>query len=144
MTTSAALTVAVNWHTLEGLTELHPVTREVHAALATEIPSADGDTVDVTLREGAVFHDGSPVTAEDVVFSFGRVQDPDNASLYSQFIPFIESVEAKDETTVTFTLAHPTGVFAERLSTVKVVPKAAVEADPKAFDSHPVGSGPGR
>lgn len=142
MTTSAALTVAVNWHTLEGLTELHPVTREVHAALATEIPSADGDTVDVTLREGAVFHDGSPVTAEDVVFSFGRVQDPDNASLYSQFIPFIESVEAKDETTVTFTLAHPTGVFAERLSTVKIVPKAAVEADATEFDSNPVGSGP--
>ena len=142
MTTSAALTVAVNWHTLEGLTELHPVNREVHAALATEIPSADGDTVDITLREGAVFHDGSPVTAEDVVFSFGRVQDPDNASLYSQFIPFIESVEAKDETTVTFTLAHPTGVFAERLSTVKIVPKAAVEADATEFDSNPVGSGP--
>ena len=98
--------------------------------------------MDVTLRDGAVFHDGSPVTVEDVIFSFERVLDPANASLYSQFIPFIESVEKKDDTTVTFTLAHATGVFAERLSTVKVVPKAAVEADPKAFDSHPVGSGP--
>lgn len=144
MSTSAALTVAVNWHTLEGLTELHPVTREVYAALATEIPSADGGTVDVTLREGAVFHDGSPITTEDVVFSFERVLDPANASLYTQFIPFIESVEAKDESTVTFTLAHATGVFAERLSTVKIVPKAAVEADPTEFDSNPVGSGPWR
>lgn len=144
MTTSAALTVAVNWHTLEGLTELHPVTREVYAALATEIPSADGTSVDVTLRDGAVFHDGSPVTPEDVVFSFERVLDPANASLYSQFIPFIEGVEAKDDTTVTFSLAHPTGVFAERLSTVKIVPKAAVEADPTAFDSDPIGSGPWR
>lgn len=144
MTTSAALTVAVNWHTLEGLTELHPVTREVYAALATEVPSADGTSVDVTLRDGAVFHDGSPVTPEDVVFSFERVLDPANASLYSQFIPFIEGVEAKDDTTVTFSLAHPTGVFAERLSTVKIVPKAAVEADPTAFDSDPIGSGPWR
>lgn len=33
-------------------------------------------------------------------------------------------------------------MFAERLSTVKIVPKAAVEADPKAFDSNPVGTGP--
>ena len=92
MTTSAALTVAVNSHTLEGLTELHPVTREAYAALAAELPSGESDSVDVTLREGAVFHDGSPVTADDVVFSFERVQDPDNASLYSQFIPFIDSV----------------------------------------------------
>ena len=142
MTTSAALTVAVNWHTLEGLTELHPVTREVYAALATEVPATDGDSVDVTLREGAVFHDGSPVTPEDVVFSFERVQDPDNASLYAQFIPFIDKVEKKDDTTVTITLAHPTGVLAERLATVKIVPRAAVEADPDAFDSEPVGSGP--
>src|SRR5699024_11043579 len=87
MTPSAALTVAVNWHTLEGLTELHPVTREVYAALATETPSADGTSVDVTLRDGAVFHDGSPVTPEDVVFSFERVLDPANASPYSQVIP---------------------------------------------------------
>ncbi|MDN5819970.1 MAG: ABC transporter substrate-binding protein [Brachybacterium sp.] len=144
MTTTAALTIAVNWHTLEGLTELDPVSREAYAALASELPSADGTSVDVTLRDGAVFHDGSPVTAEDVVFSFERVQDPANASLYAQFIPFIESVEAQDDTTVTFTLAHPTGVFAERLSTVKIVPKAAVEADPDAFDSNPVGSGPWR
>lgn len=142
MTTSAALTTAVNWHTLEGLTELHPVTREVYAALATELPSADGTSVDVALRDGATFHDDSPVTADDVVFSFERVLDPANASLYAGFIDFIESVEAKDDTTVTFTLSHPVAILAERLSVVKIVPKAAVEADPKAFDASPVGSGP--
>ena len=38
MTTSSALTVAANWHTLEGLTELHPATREVYAALASDMP----------------------------------------------------------------------------------------------------------
>lgn len=142
MTTSAALTVAVNWHTLEGLTELHPVTREVYAALASEIPSSDGTSVDVALRGGAVFHDGSDVTAEDVVYSFERVLDPKNLSLYAGFIDFIEKVEKKDDTTVTFTLAHPVAILAERLSVVKIVPKAAVEKDPKAFDAKPVGSGP--
>ncbi|MCS6711389.1 ABC transporter substrate-binding protein [Brachybacterium sp. EF45031] len=144
MTTSAALTVAANWHTLEGLTELHPATREVYPALAAELPSGDSTTVDVALRDGAVFHDGTPVTAEDVVFSFERVLDPANASLYASFIPFISTVAAKDERTVTFTLAHPVGVLAERLSTVKIVPKAAVEKDPKAFDANPIGTGPWR
>lgn len=142
LTTSAALTVAVNWHTMEGLTELNPATREVYAALASELPKAEGTSVDVALRDGAVFHDGSPVTADDVVFSFQRVLDPANASLYASFIPFISGVTKKDDTTVTFTLTGPTGVFAERLSTVKIVPKAVVEQDPKAFDANPVGSGP--
>lgn len=44
MTTSAALTVAANWHTLEGLTELHPATREVYAALGAELPTMVDDT----------------------------------------------------------------------------------------------------
>src|SRR5690625_1201803 len=104
MTTSAALTVAVNWHTLEGLTELDPATLETYNALAAADPvQVDDTTWTVTLRDGATFHDGTPVTTEDVVFSFERVLDEDNASLYSQFIPFIDSVEATDEETVTFT-----------------------------------------
>lgn len=145
MTTSAALTIAANWHTLEGLTEMEPATLETYNALAAEDPEqVDETTYTVTLREGAVFHDGSPVTTEDVVFSFERVLDEANASLYQQFIPFIESVEATDDTTVTFNLAYPVGVLAERLSVVKIVPQAVVEADPEAFDALPTGTGPYR
>ncbi|NLG21251.1 MAG: ABC transporter substrate-binding protein [Actinomycetales bacterium] len=144
MTTTAALTVAVNWHTLEGLTEIDPATRECYPALATELPKvADGGTsVDVTLRDGAVFHDGSPVTTEDVVYSFERVLDPENASLYASFIPFISGVTAKDDTTVTIELAYPVGVLAERLAVVKIVPKAAASGDREAFDANPIGTGP--
>lgn len=142
MTTSAALTVAVNWHTLEGLTELHPVTREVYAALAAELPTSTGTSVDVALRDGATFHDGTPVKADDVVFSFERVLDPENASLYAGFIDVIDGVTAKDDSTVTIALKHPVAILAERLSVVKIVPKAAVEKDPEAFDAKPVGSGP--
>lgn len=38
MTTTSALTVAVNWHTFEGLTEMDPATGEIYAALAQELP----------------------------------------------------------------------------------------------------------
>ncbi|MFJ6599111.1 MULTISPECIES: ABC transporter substrate-binding protein [Micrococcus] len=144
MTTSAALTVAANWHTLEGLTELDPATREPYAALAAELPTDTATSFDVALRKDAKFHDGSPVTADDVVFSFERVLDPANNSLYRSFIPFISAVEAKDAGTVSFTLTHPVALVAERLSVVKIVPKAAVEKDAEAFDASPVGSGPYR
>ena len=143
MTTTSGLTVAANWHTLEGLTELDAVSREAYAALGKDLPmKVDDTTYEVALRDGAKFSDGSDVIVEDVVFSFERVLDPANNSLYSQFLTFLESVTAKDDTTVTIKTKHPYSLVAERLSTVKIVPKAVVEADPKAFDMNPIGSGP--
>lgn len=143
MSTTSALTIAVNWHTMEGLTELDPVAREPYPALAAELPESTESRVEVAIRDDAMFHNGEPVTAEDVVYSFNRVLDPDNASLYASFIPFIDSVEAVDDQTVAFNLSTPSALLAERLSVVKIVPQAAVEdmgAD--AFDANPVGSGP--
>lgn len=140
MTTTSALTIAANWHTMEGLTEIDPASQETYAALAKELPTANGTSVDVALRDGAVFHDGSAVTADDVVFSFERVLDPKNNSLYSTFIPFIDSVEKKDESTVTINLKYTTGLLAPRLSVVKIVPKGAVESDPDSFDANPIGT----
>ncbi len=143
MTTTSALTIAANWHTMEGLTELHPATRDVFPALGADLPTQVDDTTwEVKLRDGAVFHDGSNVTADDVVFSFERVLDTANNSLYLTFVPFIDKVEKKDDTTVTFKLKYPFSLVAERLAVVKIVPKSAVEADAKAFDMNPVGTGP--
>lgn len=146
MTTTAALTVAVNWHTMEGLTEVLPSgDRQVYAALGKELPKKIDDlTYEVTLRDGATFHDGSPVTADDVVFSFERVLDPANNSLYASFITFLEGVVKKDDSTVTIKLKQRFSLVAERISVVKIVPKAAATADPKAFDANPVGTGPYR
>ena len=141
--TTAALTIAANWHTMEGLTEIHPATRKVYAALAAEMPKkVDDTTYEVTLRKDAKFSNGSPVTTEDVLYSFQRVIDPANKSLYAQFLPFVDKVEAKDASTITFKLKHAFVLLPERLSVVKIVPKAVVEADPKNFTYNPVGSGP--
>lgn len=143
MKTTAALTLAANWHTMEGLTDLHPATRETYPALAAELPKKiDDTTYEVKLRDGAVFSDGSKVSADDVVFSFARVQDAANKSLYNAFIPFLDKVEKKDDTTVTIKCKYPFSLVAERLTVVKIVPKAAVQKDAKAFDMNPIGSGP--
>ncbi|GAB3586008.1 ABC transporter substrate-binding protein [Leifsonia lichenia] len=145
MTTTGALTMAANWHTLEGLVELDPVTRKAYAALGKALPKqVDSTTYTVSLRDGATFHDGSKVTVDDVLFSFQRVLDPANASLYAGFLPFLstDSVTKVDDSTVQFKTAYPFPLFAERISVVKVVPKAIVTADPKAFDALPTGTGP--
>ncbi|MDO4412237.1 ABC transporter substrate-binding protein [Cutibacterium sp.] len=147
MTTSAALTVAVNWHTFEGLYEVEPTEpTKVYAALAADDKpkKIDDKTYEVTLRDGAAFSDGSKLTAEDVVYSFERVMDPKNNSMYNQFIGFvIDSVTKKDDSTVVIKLKFPfEELLANRLATIKIVPKAIVEKDQKKFDFNPVGSGP--
>lgn len=142
LSSSGATPMAANLHIFEGLVELHPATREPYNALAAADPKKVNDTTyQVTIRDGATFHDGSPVTTEDVAFSFTRVMDPANKSLFSQFIPFIQDVKPVDAKTVEFTLKYPFPGFGPRISVVKVVPKA-LATDLKAFDAAPVGTGP--
>nr|WP_189019126.1 ABC transporter substrate-binding protein [Paenarthrobacter histidinolovorans] len=142
LSSSGATPMAANLHIFEGLIELHPATRQPYNALAAADPKKVNDTTyQVTIREGAKFHDGSPVTTEDVAFSFTRVMDPANKSLFSQFIPFIQDVKPLDAKTVEFTLKYAFPGFGPRISVVKIVPKAPA-TDLKAFDAKPVGSGP--
>ncbi len=140
---SGAVTLGANWHVFEGLVDLDPVTRKPYAALAAEMPTTtDGTTYVIKLRDGATFHNGSPVTADDVVFSYSRVMDPESKSLFRSFVSFIDKVEAVDAQTVRITTKFPFSLFNERLGAVKIVPKAAVEADAEGFGKLPVGSGP--
>lgn len=142
LSSSGATPMAANLHIFEGLIELHPATREPYNALAASDPKKINDTTyQVTIRDGAKFHDGTPVTTEDVAFSFTRVMDPANKSLFSQFIPFIQDVKPVDAKTVEFTLKYAFPGFGPRISVVKIVPKA-LASDLKAFDAKPVGSGP--
>ncbi|QBQ64446.1 ABC transporter substrate-binding protein [Actinobacillus indolicus] len=143
-TSSGASSFAANMHFFEGLVDLHPATRQPYLALAAKEPEQIDDvTWRVTLRDGATFHDGKPVTTADVVYSYERVLDPAKASLFAQFIPFIESVKAVDEKVVEFKLKYPFSIFKLRLGIVKIVPKHVVEAvGQTTFDANPVGSGP--
>lgn len=79
--------------------------------LAESWEQPDDTTYVFKLREGVTFHNGNPLTAEDVVFSFERLMDPDAGSVWaSQFEP-VESVEATDDLTVTFNLNQSYGPF---------------------------------
>ncbi len=105
--------------------------------------SEDGLQYTFHLRD-AQFSDGSPVTAEDVVFSFLRLRDQED-SAYNSMFQVIEEVEAVDERTVVFTLEYPAAPFlgSVEMFNAGIVPKAAVEAmGDEAFAQNPVSSGP--
>lgn len=143
MITTGATPMAVNLHVFESLVDLHPATREPYLALAAKMPTqVNPTTYDIELRAGAKFQNDAPVTVDDVVYSFQRVLDPKNKSALLQFVSFIDGVEPHGDNGVRFHLKQPFAVFLERLACVKIVPRAEVEKDPKAFDAHPIGSGP--
>ncbi|MEM6431440.1 MAG: ABC transporter substrate-binding protein, partial [Deinococcota bacterium] len=68
---------------------------------------------DFTLREGVTFHNGEPLEAADVAFTFNRMLDPETAAPSSFLLGFVESVEAIDDMTVRVTTEFP---FAPALS----------------------------
>lgn len=137
-TTSSALAMGTNWHVVEGLYEFDMATYEVYPALADGEPVEVSDTeYEITLRDDAKFSDGTDVTTEDVLESWARTTD--ETSIYKQFFTFIDTVEAKDDKTITVTLDYPFAGLADRLVNVKIVPAASTQDEMTAF---PVGTGP--
>jgi peptide/nickel transport system substrate-binding protein len=85
--------------------------------LATEwLISGDGLTYTFTLAEDVTFHDGSPFTAEDVVWTYDRLRDPELGFATSSLYTNILSVVAADDATVVFTLENPNPFFLYDLS----------------------------
>lgn len=116
-------------------------------AEAVPEPSPDGLTYTATLRQGVTFSDGTPLTAQDVVFTYTSVLDPAVNSTAAANLEAMATVTAPDDRTVVFTLEYPYAPFPQRL-TLGVVPAAAfagldataINAAP--FNTAPIGTGP--
>ncbi|UFN48922.1 ABC transporter substrate-binding protein [Roseomonas sp. OT10] len=123
---------------------------------AERVTQVDPTTVDCTLREGMAFHDGSPVTAEDVVFSFEVPGMGDESPMYKPFVANIASVTATGPRTVRFALKRPDAAFQIAvLAKLNIVPRKLWEPVVKDYlnrpqnlesyvEEKPVGSGPYR
>jgi len=105
--------------------------------------SDDGTVYTFKLREGVKWHDGQPLTADDVVFTFERLMDPKTGYPYATQVESFAGVKAIDPTTVELTLSKPTGPLLTFLAFPGnfIVPKHIVSAGP-SLTSAPIGTGP--
>jgi peptide/nickel transport system substrate-binding protein len=104
----------------------------------------EGETVyTFYLKKNARFHDGHPLTSEDVRYTFESILNPAFASPHRKNFDMISRIETPDAATVRFILKKPHAPFLNEM-TKGIVPKHLAEKGPGALSSHPVGSGPFR
>jgi len=122
---------------------------------ATDYEWIDETTIRVTLRDDMTWHDGEPVTVEDVKFSF-EVAGSGEAPMYGPFVTNIAGIETGADNTITFTLANPSASFlTSSLAKINLIPEhvwgpvvenlSTVDENAESYqEDMPIGSGPFR
>lgn len=112
--------------------------------LASEMPvvSEDGLEYTISLREGVTFHDGSPLTAEDVKFTYEQAANADNGSVWLSSLALVEEIAAPDEQTVKLTLSQPYAYLDSRLAMIPILSADQGYEANKTWATESNGSGP--
>lgn len=139
---AAAIDEVVYANVFEGLTRFGPDGEILPALAESWEVSEDGLTYSFHLAEGVTFHDGSALSAEDVVFSLDRARGPDSINAQKFLFEDIETVEAADDRTVVVTLAQPNGNFPFNMAWGDAVIVSAQTAETNV--TNPIGTGPFR
>ncbi len=137
--------LVVSHHVWDTLIYRDPETFTLRPLLATSWRYENDTTLVFELRPGVVFHDGSPFTADDVVYTVRSVLADKQVSVPSNF-SFIEGADRLDDMHVRIKLKRVFPAALEYLSMVlPIYPKAYRErVGPDGFSKTPVGTGPYR
>jgi peptide/nickel transport system substrate-binding protein len=106
--------------------------------------SDDQLTYTFKLKENIKFHDGEPLTADDVVFTIDSILDDNNASFLKSDFTEVDSVTKMDDYTLELKLRQPFTPLLDKL-TAPILPEHAfegVDMRTAEFNSHPIGAGP--
>lgn len=109
--------------------------------------SDDGTVYTYTLRDGITFHDGEPLTAADVVFTYNLYAAQADFPFLPVYTGYFASVEAPDDQTVVVTLSEPIPNIESQLVFLYVLPEhiwSAVENPAEFENAEMIGTGPFR
>ncbi len=105
--------------------------------------SPDGKQLTFKLREKVRFHDGTPLDAEAVKFTFDRLIEQGQKSVLASAVSVIDRIEVMNAQTIRFHFKEPSSTFIGSLSLpyAGIVSPSAVEKNADGFGQQPVGSG---
>ena len=119
-----ATTNAILMHAYEGLTRYNEK-YEVEPALATKWTYISPTQVRFDLRKGVKWQDGTPFTADDVVFSFGRIKQPQGTMQI--YVTGIADIKKVDDTTIDIMLSAPNPILLRNIIDFRIMSKAWAE-----------------
>ena len=119
-----ATTNAIMAHAYEGLTR-YTAQYQVEPALATKWTYISPTQVRFELRRGVKFHDGTPFTADDVVFSFGRIKQPQGTM--GIYVTGIAEIRKIDDHTVDFIMSAPNPLLLRNIIDFRIMNKTWAE-----------------
>jgi peptide/nickel transport system substrate-binding protein len=124
-----ATTNAILMHAYEGLTR-YGAKYELEPSLATKWTYLSPTQVRFDLRKGVKFHDGTPFSADDVVFSYGRIKQPQGTM--SIYVTGIAEIKKVDDYTVDFILASANPILLRNIIDFRIMSKAWAEKNKSA------------
>ena len=129
------------------LVHLDPETGEIVPYLAESWEQAeDGMYWDFKLREDVLFHNGTPCTAEDFVYTITQAKEPQNASTLSTILQYVKSAEALDDYTLRVHMLQPSALFLTNIANPAylqpISKKYMEEVGPDEYSRNPIGVGP--
>jgi peptide/nickel transport system substrate-binding protein len=130
-------------HIVESLTQ-YDDKLNVLPCLAESWRTPDPLTYIFNLRKGVTWHDGSELTADDVVAWWERIDDPATAAPYRGWYVAVEAVQAVDKHTVKMSLKNPFGPLLASLAALRgsaIIPRALAK-DRGNLGAKAVGTGP--
>jgi peptide/nickel transport system substrate-binding protein len=119
-----ATTNALLQHTYEGLTR-YTKDYKIEPALATSWKQMSDTQWRFVLRKGVKFQDGSPFTADDVIFSFGRIQQKQGTMQI--YVSGVKEIVKIDDHTVDFILSGPQPILLRNIVDFRIMSKAWAE-----------------
>jgi peptide/nickel transport system substrate-binding protein len=119
-----ATTNAILMHAYEGLTRYN-AKYEIEPGLATKWTYLSPTQVRFELRKGVKFHDGSPFTADDVLFSFGRIKQPQGTMQI--YVTGIGEIKKIDDHTIDVILGAPNPILLRNIVDFRIMSKPWAE-----------------
>ena len=136
--------VVIHHQAWDGLVYRNPETFKIEPLLATEWKTPDPTTIEFMLRPNVKFHDGSPFTADDVVYTLTIAANPNSRVSTPANYNWIDKAEKTGDLSVRVTLKRPTPAALEYFALViPIYPKTYREkVGPEGYAKAPVGAGP--
>lgn len=145
-TAQANNTLRITSNIYDPLIFLDPLTGDLTPGLATAWTQVSPTELDLTIREGVTFQDGSALSVDDVAFSLSQERLWGKDALEpSPLASTFAAVETIDDHTVRITTKQPDPALLQRLGSPIgfVVPKTIIETEGiQAFGLNPIGTGP--